>query len=271
MSSTEIDLEPLSTKLPSRVNVPHEELYANIRRNIRRNLPQLDVYPPNDYDVALLCGGPSLKRARIPKHCKIATVNNTHEWVQAQRKREPSVHIMLDAREFNKRFVATPVKSCRYFIASQCHPGVFDALDGYDTRIFHIEHPEDAPFLNKFYMNRWRCVPGGTTVGTRAIWLLYMIGVRKIRVFGMDGCLEKGEHHAYAQEENDNTRVLRMRVGRRVFRTYVWMAYQIEEFLQMVRHLPDDLDIRWEGDGAMAYIIEETVRNKKVPRLSLLE
>ncbi len=111
------------------VNAPHDDIVRNIGTNIRRQLPQVQLYPPNKYKVALLLGGPSLAKAEIPKGYRIATVNGTHDWA-LERGLRPSIHMMLDARPFNARFVEHPQDYCRYLINAQCDPSVFDALEG---------------------------------------------------------------------------------------------------------------------------------------------
>lgn len=251
-----------------RVNTEHDQIYANIRRNIRRPIPQLDKHAPNDYTVALLCGGPSLAKAKIPKHYKIATVNATHDWA-LERGMKPSLFAMLDARSHNVRFVQNPVESCRYFLCNQVDPSVFDALDDYDVRIFHGACDPERKILDRYYAKRWHNVPGGGSIGTRAIGLLYFLGVRRIAVFGMDGCLVGGKHHAYPQEENDADMdaIRTVRVGRRRFQTHAWMISQADDFLRMVPALPKDLELGFFGDGLIAHIVNETARRGRAPRL----
>jgi hypothetical protein len=41
---------------------------------------------------------------------------------------KPSAYVMVDALEFNARFVEKVIPDCKYFIASQCHPSVFEKL-----------------------------------------------------------------------------------------------------------------------------------------------
>lgn len=249
-----------------RVNLDHDKIYANIRTNIRRPLPQLERHVPNKYKVALLCSGPSLSNAVIPRGYKIATVNGTHDWA-LDRGLKPSVFMMLDARPHNVRFVQRPIETCRYVLHSQVDPSVFDALDGYDVRIFHGAAAPEKKILDKYYMKRWLQVPGGGTVGTRAIGVLYTLGIRKILIFGMDGCLKRGVHHAFPQKENDFDAIRTIRVGRRRFQTHMWMISQADDLMQMIPHLPDDLELGFEGDGLITHLVKETYRRGKPPRI----
>lgn len=252
-----------------KVNTPHKDIYRNLRTNIRRQLPQVQAYPPNDYKVALLLGGPSLKDAKIPRGWKVATVNATHGWA-LERGLKPSVHMMLDARPFNARFLVNPVDTCRYLLNAQMDPACFDALEGYDVHIwFGVHRTQKVPdrqILDRYYRGRWQNVFGGSTIGTRAFGLLYLLGIRTLRVYGMDSCLVKNEHHAYDQPENDD-RLVDIRVGRRRFKSHTWMVAQIDEFLEMAPHIPDDLRFGIEGDGVIAHIVNETRRLGRVPKI----
>lgn len=278
----------MSSKAPSfreafrgRVNVPHETIYRNIRRNIRRQLSQLQAYPPNDYKILLLCGGPSLaeEERRIirlyKRGWKIATVNGTHRWA-LERGMKPSVHMMLDARSFNVEFVQNAVPTCKYLICSQCDPWVYGSLieQGIEPIIWHGANPDepDAKILNRYYRKRWQPVFGGSSIGTKAMGILYLLGVRSIRIFGMDSSLKRSKHHAYPQSENDAPAAAAqtVQVGRRRFKSYVWMLAQLDDFLQMAPSIPDDLNWSLEGDGLLQYVVSETRRTRKPPDIRLV-
>jgi hypothetical protein len=44
---------------------------------------------------------------------------------------------MVDALELNARFADKVIADCKYFIASQCHPTVFEKLPKDRTYIWH--------------------------------------------------------------------------------------------------------------------------------------
>lgn len=106
-------------------------------------------------------------------------------------------------------------------------------------------------------------VAGGTTVITRALVLLAMLGFRNIEVFGFDSCLRGEAHHAYAQQENDGQRVLETVVGDRTFRCHGWMVIQAEDFMKTIRHilgLIPDFNLVVHGDGMIAHILDYAAR-----------
>lgn len=258
--------------LGGQVNVEHAVIHAQVRKNIRRPIPQINVFPPNEYKVALLCGGPSLADAKIPRGYKVATVNNTYNWA-LDRGLKPSIYIQLDARESNLRFVAKPLKTCRYLLHSQVHPAIFDHLKDYNVNIWHgvkKDSPE-SKILDRYYLKRWHNIRGGSSAGTRSIFLLYMLGVRTLRIYGMDSSLRKGEHHAYEQKENqhDSDAPITVKVGRRKFKAALWMASQLDEFLMMAPFIPPDMNVSFEGDGLLQYVVQETAKRGDVPRITM--
>lgn len=268
----------LRENFPGRVNTAHDVIYANMRRNVRRPLPQIQPHAVNDYKAMILCGGPSLadhtqeiKRKRR-QGWKIITVNGSHDWC-LDHGMTPSLHVMIDARPFNVRFVQRPQEPCRYAIASQAAPDVFDALEGYDVHIFHCgaSSPTEKRILDRRYLKRWMPVIGGTSVGTRALGLACMLGIRTVDVYGFDCCYRKGQHHAYEQPENDYRPegTWRVRIGRRTFRADPWMVKQADEFYQMSQVLPDDLKLTIKGDGIVAYTIAEHAAGRN-PKMRVL-
>lgn len=268
--------QPISIRdnYPGGVNTPHDLIYDNMRKNIRRMLPQVCYHAPNPYKAMLICGGPSINdfkseiKKKRKKGWKLITVNGSHNWC-LDNGMTPSMHVMLDARPFNKRFVDRPQEACRYMLASQVHPEVYDALDGYDVHIWHAGASSDVEknILDRYYMKRWGTVTGGTSVGTRAIGLAHLVGIRELEVYGFDCCYKKKQHHAYDQPENDYSNgPWKVRVGRRIFHCDPWMLKQVDELCQWAEVLPNDYKLTFKGDGLASYLISETAEGRNPVR-----
>src|SRR3990172_1042599 len=199
------------------INTPQERLLENIATNIRRPLPQVQPHEPNDQRIAMVGGGPSLVdtlgelRDQIYAGVKVIAVNGSHDWL-IERGIRPSAFVMLDARPSNARFVKRWVAGCKYFIASQCDPGVFDALAGADVYIFHCDlgTPKLSAILDRHYFGRYYEVAGGSTVMLRGMLLMRMLGFRYIDMYGFDGCILDGKDHAYPQPENATDAIVRV-------------------------------------------------------------
>jgi hypothetical protein len=49
------------------------------------------------------------------------------------------------------------------------------------------------------------------------------------------------------------------------------MVAQMDDFLMMAPHIPDDLEFSIEGDGMLAYLVRETTKRGKVPPIKMME
>lgn len=248
------------------VNTPDDVLLDQVAGNIRLGLPQAQPYQPNDQTAILVCGGPSLAMtekelvAAYWKGGKIVAVNGAYQWC-IDRNIKPSAFVMLDAREFNARFLETPVEGCHYLLASQCHPKAFEHCRDRKVTIWHgmsVGEAEET-LLNEFYFKRYHPVTLGTTVAMRAISLMRMLGFIRMEIFGLDSCWIGDEHHAYRQDENGNER--KMSVWLRPqdrddkaqrFICSPWHAKQADDFLQLVRDRGQMFELNVHGPGLIA-------------------
>lgn len=253
--------QPGSGWLKGKINNEHAAIIANIERNIRRPLPQVQPFNPQDKPIGLIAGGPSLAqhedeiRERHANGMKLVSVNGTHDWL-LDRGMRPSAHFMVDSRKFNARFVKRWQPKTKYLIAAQCHPLVFDTLEGAEVYIFHSGGDSmQANILGTHYLGQCFISPGGSTVMLRAIQTLRMLGFTHMEVWGFDSCLMDGAHHAYEQKENDGQRVVRVEVGGKEFFCHPWMVSQANEFADMSEKLGHLLHLVVHGDGLIAHMI----------------
>ena len=277
MSKVNFLRDSLSGEKGNRLNVPHETIKRNIRSNIRRPVPQVTRYPGDPKTkVMLLCGGPSMEemlpeiKRRKRQGWKVAAVNGAYNWA-LDNGIQPGCHIVLDARPWNVRFLDRTSKDCRYLIASQCDPSLFDALEGHDVHIWHGSGAEERPILERYYKGRYVTVGGGPTVGMCGIHLLYTLGWRWVAVYGLDSCIKPDRHHAYTQPENDAECVNVLRVGRRKFVAHPWMSVQADQLLQMLPSIPDDLQMQFRGDNMITYIVEYTAKHGRPPNITIVK
>jgi hypothetical protein len=161
---------------------------------------------------------------------------------------------MVDARDFNARFVEPVVSDCKYFIASQCAPTVFKDLPKDRTYIWHTSAELISETLASEYKTWWH-VPGGSTVLLRAIPLFRMLGFKRFHLFGCDSCLSEDLHHAYEQKENDGQLVIPVNVGGKIFYCHAWMVSQAQEFIDLIRMLGDEIELEVYG-GLLHHILK---------------
>lgn len=245
------------------MNIPNDDLLNNIRQNIQRFLPQVKSHYPNPTPIAIVCGGPSLLdtqdelRDLVEDGYKLVAVNGTHDWLLDSGFR-PSAMVMVDAREANVRFVQRPIPTCKYLIASQCHPSVFDALEGQKVCIWHAKNDlGEKEILDNYYLGNYNWVVGGSTVTLRAIWVMRILGFSKFDLFGFDSCIMNDKHHAYSQPENDASEIRKAYCAGREFRVSAWMLSQADDFMHFVKHLGDSFELNVHGDGLIAHIVRK--------------
>lgn len=246
------------------MNVSHSTVLDNVKANLAGGYEEVRPYAVQDIPLMLLAGGPTLNDfedeiiSRRKAGEMIVTMNGTHKWC-ADRGITSSMHIMCDAREFNKRFVENPFPQCRYLIASQCHPSVASSLPKDQVQLWHAgesikdvieewDREHETP-------REWFPIAGGVTVMLRAIPLLMMLGFRQFETFGFDCCLREGAHHAYSQPENDKKMELSVKVGGRVFMCHPWMVSQAGDFIRIMKFIGNHIDLCVRGDSLISHII----------------
>jgi len=238
-----------SLPLMNGVNVTHDHLAENIRAAVKRDLPWFTGFKEGKRRAVIVGGAPSMLdhladiRAHKRDGASIISVNNAWR-VLVDAGITPDNHIMLDARAENAAFLEGAPAKTRYLIASQCHPDVFDALEGKDVILWHngfgdnkVLHEVLAPWWGEG-PNQRPCilVPGGGTVGLRALWLCFFAGFRSIHCYGMDSSYDGDKHHAYDQPINDADRVMEVVLhdpatgNEKRYSAARWMVRQVSEF-----------------------------------------
>jgi hypothetical protein len=258
-----------------RVNTTDAVILEQIRASIRLGYPQIKTQAVKADPVALVCGGPSLTDTlpelvdAVAAGAKVVTVNGAYQWC-LDHHIVPSMHMVMDARAENARFIGRPLPRCHYVIASQCHPDTWAAVAGRpNVWIYHVGvGDEPSPvhqLLDEYYLGHWHGIGGGTTVGTRALALLRMLGYVRFDIFGLDSCWLEGKHHAYDQPENARDKRISLRAHptghpgfERVFHCAPWHVQQAQDFLQMVRFHGNQFLLNVHGNGLIAFILRST-------------
>lgn len=244
-----------------RLNVDVETIEKQVETNLRAGWTHVKPHEKTDREVVFLAGGPSMTSnlSKIKElresGCALVTTNGAYQWAIEQGLK-PSAQIVLDAREFNKRFVEPQQDQCRYLIASQAHPATLENLPRERTFLWHagISIP-NIKLLAELQIPFFP-IPGGSTVVLRAIPLLRMLGYWRLHMFGFDSCvLPDGTHHAYPQAENDRQPVVPVSCGGRVFECVPWMVSQASEFRDLVGFMGNEVELAVYGDGLISQMI----------------
>lgn len=254
------------------MNTEEATICANIRASIRRGHPQVRPYPVRPDRICLVGSGPSLAdnwtalRDRVWQGAALVTLNGAYHYCR-ERHLKPQTQIVMDARASNARFVMPHTPKCNYLIASQCAPETWDAVADYPfVRIFHAVVKDEgvtSAILDDYYRGNWYGIGGGTTVASRAIFLLRQLGYLHFDLFGIDCCWTGSAHHAFPQPENEGDRwttvraKVRGQTQERAFRVSGWMLKQAEDFLTMLKINGAHFFLTVHGDGLLAYLLQE--------------
>jgi hypothetical protein len=253
------------------------EVRERAGKAMARNLPSVLDCPASGRTWAIVGGGPSIARnvaaIRTLKRqgANIVSVNKSHDWL-LERGIVPWGHVLLDPKDWVAHYVKRPRKDVRYFLASQCHDDTFDALKDYPVFLWHAgqdfdEGPEPNGYLRASWPRRpWYVVPGGTTVGLRAVQLGHAMGVDRFHLFGLDSSRAGGRLHAYAKDEaadaESGTLSLRFRGKKYVFDTNSHMARQQMDFDKFIEDMPQNFaagrlrrgfEITVHGEGLLPF------------------
>jgi 2-polyprenyl-3-methyl-5-hydroxy-6-metoxy-1,4-benzoquinol methylase len=98
------------------------------------------------------------------------------------------------------QLIGEPHKDVEYLISSTCHADVFDHLESYNVKLWHVfDNTEDGKRL--LPAGEW-AITGGCDVGLRALTIAGFLGFRDLHVFGLDGSAREGKRHASTHPTN---------------------------------------------------------------------
>lgn len=259
-------------ELFSRCNTQIETLQNNIKSSCARKLPQvIKCAKPQSKHMVIIGGGPSLTKSlgkiRLAKvrGQHLWTVNGTHDWL-IERNITPDFMAMLDARPNNIDFVTKPNKDVHYYIASQCDPLVYDALDGYQVTQWHSYQQEVEDLLKRIApCEVVDLFGGGGTVILKLLYIGYALGYRTFHLYGVDSSFQNDKHHAYQQTINDNDLRLTVYANGKEFICTQWMLKQAQDYQEQVKILKQKGCVfHVHGDGLLPFIHSQTKQENQI-------
>lgn len=248
-------------------NTSQDALMANVRSACARNLPWFD-FDEREHEghAVIVGGGPSLLdtiediRKRYQHGQEIWALNNAASVLKAHGI-IPDKHFIVDARPENAGFVRDSLPNATYYIASQCHPSVFDALSDRNVILWHVQSEGMDQELAHVTDKPVHLIGGGTTVALHAISMAYLMGYRKIHCYGMDSSY-RDSHHAYPQAANDSDIVVDVLYGDYRCKASSWMTGQANEFIDLYMNLTElGCIITVHGEGLLPTMHRDVMMN----------
>lgn len=235
------------------LNAPREQFVSNIAANMARKLPSLQVKR-----AMLVAGGPSAAdnideiRRLYGEGWDLFTLNGAHDWLVSLGL-IPDFCVAMDACEVVDKFINNPQTQCEYFFASQCHPKLFDRLAGaYNVTIWHAALDAEAHQAIEAADPNATILAHANTVGLHSLAILYTLGFKKVRVYGMDSSHRPSGDHAYDNSQQHAREEVEFFVGDKKFLATGTFAAQAEAFARFwPQYFKLGMRIEVIGDGLL--------------------
>jgi uncharacterized Rossmann fold enzyme len=213
--------------------------------------------------ATIVGGGPSLSKHldQLRKEKLIIACGSVHDYL-INNAIYPTYTLVCDPDPIMAKYLYwDSLNGVTFLVASQCDKAVFEALKERKIYIWDCLGPTE---FNEqiFDQERKNAIPGGCTVGTRAILCAIAMGFKKIKLYGFDSCLdEKDNHHAYEfinPEIEQLGPISEIRLdfpSDKVFKVAGYMMAQVFDFQKILEVYADTLQIEVIGDGVLAEIM----------------
>lgn len=211
--------------------VPVEARHAHMHYAIRHGFPRLQQQPMGSGVLSVVCYGPSLADTwqDIPR--PILTVSGAHNYL-LERGIVPDYHAEMDPRHSKLAHLAKPQRGVRYLMASVCHPLTWRQMEGFDVMLWHTVSGKSTEAWLEEHDPGSVLVAGGSSIGLSAMHIGGLLGYRRFRVFGMDGCFRGDARHAGPHYGPEHGRIVWTLEGE-PFVTSQIMQNSNQEFINM--------------------------------------
>jgi hypothetical protein len=255
-------MSSLPLKITGKCVAEDDILFANMDAAIARGYPQVkQAQPAKTGAILLVASAPSVKgQLELIKKMKaagspIVAIKGAHDWL-IENGVTPDYALAIDPQEHRIAFYK-PQPSVHYMIASQCHPAMFDNLDGHQVTLWHpyLKKGQDRP-------KKTMLIGGGTTSGLRAISLFYVLGYRQFELFGFDSCNDGELLRVNGDGLKDGDKLIEVKIDPQgeTFDCNMSMALQAEHFQTYYDYLPD-ATFNGHGRGLIQAIIKKRNQN----------
>lgn len=240
--------------------IPPETVVENVEASFARNTPRFAKLPnlgKRTGPVAIVGGGPSLKHElgslkRFPG--PIISCGSVHDYL-IEHDIPIAYHCACDPEPVNTRWLRTPSKAVTYLIASQCHPDLFKALEGYDVRLWHATVILAATAKPLCDFRGEPEIPGADFVVGRAWPIAAVMGHKDVHFFGFDCSFPADceSQHAYAYDwvREEPVYVTCEHTGERFATVPGWLA-QLNTFNKMLAMSAGQFTVTIHGESLAA-------------------
>ena len=261
-------MHPLKVK--AKCVVDAEGRIEHIRAALERGLEEFGPSKEHDKEICIVGSGPSVKsqikkiRSLKKKGCFILAVKGAHDFL-FQHKIQPHAALAVDPqphiiRCFRKKLPkGEPIRPA-YLIASQCCAEVFDYLKDQRVILWHLLATSSYDVLKGKIQ-----IGVGSTSGSRGMVLAWLMGFRRLHLFGFDSCLEgtgesklrkiTGERWGGVRESGKREAILELVCEGKTFFADPAMAAQASEIQDVIKMLTN-AKLKAYGKGLIQTIFQ---------------
>lgn len=241
-------------------NTPFDDVVANVKAACELHTPWLEKAPESEEDALIIGGGPSIGQLApvirfLAKNRTVFALNGAARWCD-ENGIAYDYHVMIDARPDMIGMVPSwgPLR----IYASQCAPEVTKCAD----LLFHVHcDGVDACDIGGAGFE----IGGGHTVGMVAPGVAYVLGFRKLHLFGFDSSYSAGAGHAYDQPLNAADRVYDafLEDGSE-WKSAPWMIQQVRDYQLLAPALTDlGCELTIYGNGLLPAVHQQMCKAVK--------
>lgn len=203
-------------------------LETNVNSALARNLRICEVVPEHDGKLAIVGSGPSLRGYLDELRGwpgEIWAINGAYDYL-LENGIIPHGFVGLDPLPGLAEYVKNGRPETTWYLASNCDPSVFDAVDPSKVMMWHSARQSiKVPFGQMI-------VGGGTSAILRAPFLAHMLGYRDMTVFGADSSFDQ-TRYVYGNKrykEDSEAKVNWVQVGDQAFPSEICLIKQVSQF-----------------------------------------
>lgn len=230
-----------------------EQIKLSIARIPGRIVAHHDIRPE---PIAIVCFGPSLNDTweKIKDFKYVMSCSGSHKFL-VERGIIPTWHLEVDPRPHKVKLIGPPQEQTEYVIASTCHPEVFDHLEGFKVKLWHVfDNDKDAQ--RTLPPNEW-AITGGCSVGLRCLTMARFFGFTDLHIFGMDGSEGSTGKHA-AEHPNQAPDHYKVDYDGKTYKTTTGFLEAAKQTFYELDQLPD-VQSTFYGDG----LVQAMAKNYK--------
>lgn len=234
-------------------NTAPEQIVANVMANTALPLDWLIFQAVNDRPAIMVGGGPSAAdfveeiRAMQEAGGAVFAMNGSSRWLRGHGI-IPDWQVIADAKEESATLVDPEARG--HLFSSAVNPATMAAVA--DPIVWH---PVIGGIEECFPENRKKAeytIVGGTSAGTHAMCIAYVLGHRTIHCFGYDSSHRGEAGHAYSQPMNDTIPLCEVSWAGKTYTASIAMKAQAEHFQITARKMVGyGCTLHVHGDGLL--------------------